>query len=350
MDFKIKTNNVRSFAMQTLTQFTGCTNSLKKIGPVKNIGQILICRTSSKLEDLLLMSPLLKELSNTYPTANIDLFVKGSKATEIFKNYNNIDTVIELPEKSFQQPLEYLKCWGKLRKKKYDLVINADKSSWLGRLAVKFTRARFKLYGDTLSESAALIFSDYKHAAKTSVYDFRFSVSKDGIFEWNEKVPNLDLKLDSSEMSEGNRIFRKIAPAAKKSICIFTYEEGEKRHSAEWWEEFYQKVRGSFPSYALIEILPTEKVSQIGFKAKSFYSSDIRKTASIIANTSIFIGADNGIMQLASAAKVPVLGLFITDPERYAPYNNYSSAIETNEDSIDNIVELIDTILHHRLN
>jgi ADP-heptose:LPS heptosyltransferase len=36
-----------------------------------------------------------------------------------------------------------------------------------------------------------------------------------------------------------------------------------------------------------------------------FYSKDIREIGAVIANTEIFIGADSGIMHLASASLTP---------------------------------------------
>lgn len=351
MGFKEKINTVRRSIMRSLTENLGRSNPTEKPGPITNVRRVLISRPNHRLGNLILITPLIQEVSAAYPKCKIDLFVKGGIAPEIFRNYNNINTIIELPKKPFKEPLQYLKSWSKIRKTDYDLVINADKKSSSGRLSAKYSRSRFKLFGDTLSESVALMFCDFEHLAKTSVYDFRFAISQQSVFEWNEKVPNLDLKLDLSEISHGRRILKKIAPDDKKVISLFTYASGEKCHSKEWWEEFYEKVRLSFLDHTIIEILPAENVSQIGFKAPTFYSRDIREIASVIANTAVFIGADSGIMHLASASKIPVVGLFnVTNPLKYGPYNNNSFAIETEYDDMENIIDVLDTILRHRLN
>jgi predicted Rossmann-fold nucleotide-binding protein len=57
-------------------------------------------------------------------------------------------------------------------------------------------------------------------------------------------------------------------------------------------------------------VLPVENVSQIGFKAPTFYSKDVREIGALMANTEVFIGGDSGIMHLASASKVSTVGLF----------------------------------------
>ncbi len=109
---------------------------------------------------------------------------------------------------------------------------------------------------------------------------------------------------------------------------------------------FYERLKSEYPDYNIIEVLPVENVSQIGFKAPTFYSKDIREIGSLIANTEVFIGADSGIMHLASSVQTPTVGLFsVTNIKMYAPYNNNSLAIDTNSGSIDDWIKILDSIL-----
>jgi ADP-heptose:LPS heptosyltransferase len=66
---------------------------------------------------------------------------------------------------------------------------------------------------------------------------------------------------------------------------------------------FYDRLKAEYPNYNIIEVLPVENVSQIGFKAPTFYSKDVREIGALMANTEVFIGGDSGIMHLASASK-----------------------------------------------
>ena len=55
-----------------------------------------------------------------------------------------------------------------------------------------------------------------------------------------------------------------------------------------------------------------------------------------------FVGADSGMMHLASAAQLPVVGLFsVTKTDKYAPYGTKSAAINTNETTIDDWIQAI---------
>jgi ADP-heptose:LPS heptosyltransferase len=58
--------------------------------------KILICRPNPRLENQLLITPLLQEVITTFPECEIDLFVNGLSPI-IFKNYTNVNRIIQLP-------------------------------------------------------------------------------------------------------------------------------------------------------------------------------------------------------------------------------------------------------------
>ena len=101
-----------------------------------------------------------------------------------------------------------------------------------------------------------------------------------------------------------------------------------------------------YPDYNIIEVLPVENVSQLAFSIPSFYSKDVREIGSFITNTNLFIGADSGMMHLASAAHTSVVGLFKRNNVKvYAPYNGKSVGVNTNETGIGELVAIIREIL-----
>ncbi len=103
-----------------------------------------------------------------------------------------------------------------------------------------------------------------------------------------------------------------------------------------------------FPDYLFIEILPVENISMLNFSIPSYYSKDVRKIASVIANTDIFIGADSGMMHLASASLTKTIGLFsVTDVYTYSPYGNGSTAIDTNKNGTEACMKIIKDALQN---
>ncbi|WPO80797.1 glycosyltransferase family 9 protein [Flavobacterium sp. KACC 22761] len=342
-----KVNALRRNVMRGLTKNIG-RSSMQKGEPINKseIKKVLIARPNQRLGNLILISPLVQEVTKTFPNCKIDLFVKGTLAPIVFENYENIDKIIHLPKKPFKELIKYLKVWTLIRKQNYDAVINVDQNSSSGRLAVKFSAAKYKFFGD-LPENVQLPYDDYDHIAKYPVYNFRYALSQLGIEDKKEPVALIDLKLSQDEIAKGKTILNGIVDENKKSIAIFTFATGEKCYRVEWWEEFYTALKKEYAEkYNIFEILPVENVSQINFQAPSFYSKDVREIGSVMANSEVFIGADSGIMHLASASKVATVGLFSgANIKKYEPYGNNSVGVDTNTNSIEDYIRIIDSIL-----
>ena len=338
-----KVNEFRRVVTKSLTKNIGRSQQIEKIDLSNKIeiNRILISRPNHRLGNLLLITPLVQEVIATFPESKIDLFVKGGLAPIVFQNYKNINDIIELPKKPFENVIAYFKVWFKIKNQKYDLVLNVDKNSSSGRLSAQFADAKFKFFGE-LDLDLQRQFYDYDHIAKFPIYEFRNFLMKLGFPENNNKIPSLDLKLDPSELEHGKAIIQKLVNNDKKTICIFTFATSDKCYSVSWWENFYTVLLDEFKDYTIIEILPVENVSQIQFKAPTFYSKDIREIGAVIANTALFIGADSGIMHLASASLTTTVGLFSrANIATYKPYNNQSIAIDTNKGNIEEWIKEI---------
>ncbi|MBA4057021.1 MAG: ADP-heptose--LPS heptosyltransferase, partial [Marivirga sp.] len=150
MNFRKSINRVRRVLMDGVTKNIGKTHLDHNVGPVSKaeIKRILICRPNHRLGNLLLITPLLEEVIGIFPHAEIDLFVKGFLAPTLFKNYTNINKIIQLPKKAFSNLLQYGREWITIKSNRYDLVINVVRASSSGKLAVQISHSRFKFYGD----------------------------------------------------------------------------------------------------------------------------------------------------------------------------------------------------------
>jgi len=349
MEISSKINDFRRTTMRFLTQSIGSSPKIenKIIEDPKSIKQILICRPNARLGNLLLITPLIKEVSAVFPEAQIDLFVKGGLMPIILKNYSRIGDTIILPKKPFSSLLTYLKVWVKIERKGYDIAINVDKESSSGRLAVELSNASFKFYGDDINENDMKA-DDYVHIAKYPVYNLRDFLKSISVKSSDEPVPETDLLLSETELADGRKILSGKFDNKKKTIAIFTYATGDKCFSEFWWIDFYELLKIKYErDYNILEILPVENISKIGFKATSFYSKDIREIGSVLASTVLFIGADSGIMHLASAAHIPTVGLFsVSNLQKYKPYGYRSLGIDTSTIvSKNQYILMIDAIL-----
>jgi heptosyltransferase III len=347
MTFIKRVNKIRRSLLRGLTRNIGGSDSLKISGTInkEEVKRVLICRPNHRLGNMLLITPLVQEVTETFPGCTIDLFVKGNAALLIFKNYDNIENIIRLPKEHFRHLFQYFRVWLSLRRKNYDLVINAAKNSSSGRLSTKMAKSKFKLYGvdkEVLSDK----YQDYNHLAKYPVYSFREDIAKLGIDLFGKEIKPLNIKLNDEELANGKAILSQYAKKDAKTISIFTFATGAKCYSREWWAEFHGMLKAKYGDLNLVEILPVENVSQIDFVEPSYYSKDVREICSVMANTDVFVGADSGMMHLASASSVPTLGLFsVTNVNSYDPYGNKSKGLNTNNLSKEDILNEIDLVL-----
>lgn len=305
------------------------------------VRSVLICRPNHRLGNQLLITPIIQEVIDVFPETKIDLFLKGNLGHVIFKNYTHVNNILSLPRKPLKEPIKYIKAWLSLRKKKYDIVINVVKGSSSGNISTRLSNSKQRVY-----DSHEINIQDTIHIAKSPVHCFRNHLKKTGFTPRQENIPTLNLKLSPSEIFNGQKLLEKLVGNNKKTISIFTHATDDKCYPESWWLPFYDKLKKAFPDFNIIEILPVENVSQIQFKAPTLYSKDIREMAALIANTEVFIGADGGVMHLASAAQTPTVGLFSrADQEEYAPYGNNSLAINTNHVDLDGCIRAVQNIL-----
>ena len=327
MSIKTRANHLRRKLFKQLTRnlFTPPVTGQEKLGDVK---RVLIIRPNHRLGNVLLITPLVQEVLTIFPEAEIDLFTKGGIAPTVFKNYPPVKRIIQLPRKPFKELFRYMRGWNDLLHKRYDLVINAVSNSSSGKLALKLANAAVKLPGELL-EAIKHQYPQHRHIALYPVYSLRSDMAKLGkSVDWGP-TPYLDLKLSDDELRHGREVLRSVTKDDRPTIALYTYATGDKCLPPSWWEPFYRQLVREFAQYNIIEVLPVENVSQISFRAPSYYSKDIREIGSVIANTIIFIGADSGIMHLASASRVPTIGLFgVTDIEHYKPYNPGSMGVD----------------------
>ena len=172
-------NRFRRGAMRGLTKNIGKPKTERNIILVDKteIKRVLICRPNGRLGNLLLITPLVKEVEEMFPNCKIDLFVKGGLAPIIFEKYKAVNKTIHLPKKPFKSLIEYIKVWISITSAPYDMAINVDQNSSSGRLAVKFSKAKYKFYGDLDGELAEPK-NDYDHIAKYPVYRSSFYLTR----------------------------------------------------------------------------------------------------------------------------------------------------------------------------
>jgi ADP-heptose:LPS heptosyltransferase len=297
--------------------------------PHTGIHRVLVCRSVHTLGDSLTLTPLLTELADVYPGAEVDIVCGCPVADALFGAFPNVRAVHRMPQHVPGHLLATAHALHAMRRKRYDHVIDTQPQSQSGRQLALSAHASCSLgyvgpkKSGTLTHGVAVP-ADLRHKAMTPVYLLRCALGEDPAAR---AYPQPSVALTNAELGYGRRTLDRLAPAEDPSgrpgrrIGVFANATRNKLLPGDWWRSFVDEFRASRPDCRLVEILPAFGKSLLEDRFACFYSSDIRKLAALLANLDGYVSADCGVMHLAWAAGTPTVGLFnVTDPAEWGPF------------------------------
>lgn len=301
--------------------------------PRVQIRRVLVCRPNHRLGNLLLLTPLLKELQHVFPSAEVDIVVAGEDGAGLFRTFRNVGHVYSLSRRMIRHPLKTARIAVHLRRAKYDLAIDPCEGSQSSRWLIAVANATYVIgTHEQEARRATGVHPAPRHMAKWPIYMLRQALAPCGGSR-NDEYPALDIKLSPTEHQRGQQILSVLTSAGTslpRVIGIFADARGAKRYPEAWWIRFIEAMRARAHGYLVVEIVPPDGRSRLSSCFPTFFSPDVREVAAVISRMSCFISADCGVMHLGSASGVPTIGLFsVTDAAQYAPYGNGSRAINT---------------------
>lgn len=302
--------------------------------PVHGIHRVLVCRPNHRLGNMVLISPLLREIETLYPGAEIDIAGAGCAAQVLYGSRFQVRRIINFPRRAVHHPWLTAQLVHELRGNTYDLAIDPCTGSGSGRLALRICRARYKVGFPDLpagGEPDGPWAAGPEHLAKRSVFLMRTAYAGTTATEW----PTLDVQLSPDDLRHGacalaNILGREGGEAGMHPVIgIFGNATGPKRLPEHWWEAFTTALRAHRPDIRIVEVLAEHGRSQLPGVTASFYTRDLRKLASVLANMQGFVSADCGVMHLAAAVGTPTLGLFTqSNRNKYTPYGPRNEGID----------------------
>ncbi|MGE7136704.1 glycosyltransferase family 9 protein [Luteibacter sp. NPDC031894] len=273
------------------------------------------------------MTPLIAELERWYPGAEVDVLGAGVAALRVYGGYTGLGELHVLDRRAIHHPLTTWRLLRMLRRKQYDLVIDAASGSSSGRLVTATARARYRIGVRTLACGAPT------HLAARPVHALRLALG----VPMDDPVPSLDLRLSDVERANGRatlgRVLKAGATGDAPVLTIFPNATGAKRYDQHWWTIFLAELERAAGPFRIIELVAADGVSRVGNRYPTYFTSDPRKLASLIDAAGLYVSADCGVMHLAAGTTAQTIGLFATtDPSRYAPYGPGNTALWTGDD------------------
>ncbi|MDQ0008324.1 ADP-heptose:LPS heptosyltransferase [Luteibacter jiangsuensis] len=324
------------------------------------IYRILVCRPNHRLGNTLLLTPLITELQALYRGAEIDIVSEGDIAHDVFKGCFNVRQVFCLPRRGFKHPIAFLRMILRIRRTRYDLVVDPSVHSGFARALTRIFRGRYKLgFSDTPTKAlthAAPKAVAGRHMAKRPVNLVRWASGIDSTAP--NRYPPLAIHLNDDEHAEGWSALTALTAhphgiQGSLRIGIFGNATGAKRYTTEWWADFMATLCAAHPTASILEIIPAHGHSMLRETWPGYYSSDIRRMAAVLAGLDLFITADCGVMHLGVAAGVPTIGLFqVTALDVYTPYGGHNTGMYTGEypgsDVARRVLAMMETTRAHR--
>lgn len=309
------------------------------------IHRILVLRPNHRLGNILLLTPLLAELERVFPGAEVDVLIAGNSAGELLEFFPSVRHVHGLPHHMVRHPATTVAMITRLRRTRYDLAVDTSVNSHSSRLVLEVVSPRYRIGVPGRGDAtwSRVMVSAPKHFAKLPVFLVRHALARE---EGRNGIayPPLSVRLTSLERKTGREIFQSLTRDSARfhtTLGVFADATGAKCYAGSWWLEFLTAIEVALPNCEVIEFVPADGRSRLSDRFPTYYSTSLRKLASVISNVTCFVSADCGVMHLASATGVPTIGLFsVTDPTRYEPYGEFNRSLQTRYKTPDEIAAI----------
>jgi ADP-heptose:LPS heptosyltransferase len=303
--------------------------------PCCGIHRILVCCPGQRLENALLIGPLLAEIEALYPCAQIDIVGGGNACAQLFAGRFRVRRTYSLLRMVTRHPWATTKLLRQLRRDTYDLAVDPGIDPQSGQLLLALAKARFKLgYPNDRGPAAAAWHELHppEHLAQRGVFLLRAAYAG----KVSRPCPLFSLQLSNVEMSRAREALEAIVGGTESScrprmvIGIFTDPTGANRYRSDWWEQFIDKLVAELPDVCVVDLVVEHGESPLDGRLTCYCTRDPRQLAAMISCLDAFIGNHCGVMHLAAATGTPTMGFFSTTSRaKCGPYGHQHESIET---------------------
>jgi heptosyltransferase III len=316
---------------------------------------ILICRPNTRLGNTLLMTPLLEEIEATLPSARVEILTACPAAHEVFREFPSVRRVHELPFRGVRHPLRHLLTLLRVRRVRYDILIDPCPRSWTSGFLTRTLAARRKLGFASARKGKGTDVSVPFQGAPAHMGAYPVYLLRRGILELDENLsradsPKLSIRLTEAERQVGREEIRRRLGARHSGpvLAVAAHATGAKRFSVEWWRRMIASLRTRVPAVLVLEIRPPNGAAALP-ELPAYHSRRVRQVAAVLEAADGFVCADSGLMHLGAATDTITVGLFkVTEPRLYAPRRGASCALTASDSAPELVAERIAQLLSDR--
>lgn len=286
---------------------------------ISEFKKILIIRLSS-LGDVLLSTPFVRSIKNTYPDLEIHFLTKSNYA-DILRHNHYISKIFIFEKKQISNSLV-----SELSDERYDLIIDLQNNPRSSLLRKKLKVTSVKFCKRNLDKFLLVKFKINRMTQAPQI-PVRYA----------ETLPEITLDSDGLDLFTDKKISFDFQEAKKYiGLC-----PGAKHYTKRWPKEYFIKL-GNILNKSGFDILVfggkddkqlcIDIAGQIENAIDLSNDDNILQTASDMKICSAVICNDSGLMHAACAVKIPVLTLFGSSVKEFGftPYKNTSIILENN--------------------
>ncbi|HET9480570.1 MAG TPA: lipopolysaccharide heptosyltransferase II, partial [Candidatus Polarisedimenticolia bacterium] len=307
----------------------GRTTPLKIIQP-DSIHRILV-RANNWIGDVVMISPSLRLLRETYPAAVIDVLARPQVA-DCFTDHPWVDGLVRHePAGRHRGVGGFLRLAAELRERRYDMAVLFQKA--FGAALTAFAaRVPIRVGFGTDMRSALLTHAIHETPELRRIHhvDYFLMVAREAGCRIDGVLRRVYFPLDDDSRAFATEFLERYDAGRFAFLAVFA--TGASKPPRAWHPERFAHLAGSLAREKSAGILVVggpsdrtdadrvlEAAGAAGIDAVG--RTTVRQMAALIERCRVFVGNDSGPMHVAAALDVPVLALFGPGtPARTAPY------------------------------
>lgn len=314
----------------------------------EHITSVLVCRVNARMGNALFLTPLIHQLHQRLPEATIDVTSSYPHAPDLLGHLPGVRAVILFPYKGAGIVWRYLAALARVRRHRYDMVIDPVPNSTSSRIVLWLCRARLRLGFASEHQWAPLT-----HAVPEALTPAHCAIQPVFLLHWALGVAHeparlrLSIGCRESEQAQARALVRRALerqgndPSSAQPVGFFAYATGAKRFGREYWLKFWARFLQLAPEAVPVEFLPTPHTTPTSPSFAALHVPTPRRLAAAMGQMCMFISADTGPMHLASSTAMPTVGLFCaSDPALYGPLKPSDLALDATHHSPDILAQL----------
>lgn len=304
--------------------------------------KILIFKIGA-IGDVLMTTPMVRQLRKNFPNAKIDYLV-GKQASKVLEGNKYLDEIMVFDEKIFfkKQLMPWIKLKKKIKNKEYDTVFVLDRH-WFFNFTSRLFGAKRRI-GFSRDLKGNFLTDKVRYGNEThDVYNYLSLLSVIGKVDYN------DFSMDLFISREDEKLAKKLVNKKSYVVMVNTggSNPGEKGGIRKMPDKLFRDIVNAVSKKYYVVFLgaPEEKDYYRKFLNSNCKNlcgkTSIKQSAAIMKHAKYVITTDSGPMHIAAAVNKNIISLFgPTSPERKAPLWKESIAIWKDKELYDRDYEM----------